>query len=244
MTNSLLIYGESGYLFNDMTKRLEWFEIDKILISFTYGVVRYIGTWGGGRTDKVLEVERLYSSEECFKKGDSIPKRKISIYDAFRSLYGFFPIDDYVWEYKNGRAVKGELEYFDVEIDNKGKIYCKETYYRTCEDVYKFNDLTVVDKNGDMKLVKSSKSKLMLTNDQLDVVERMKGIIDDMVRLKMIMYIDQDYNLCFLPGDKIEDLAMDETDGFVDTTGIVTSIKSKDVVEFYVENPFVKIKDE
>ena len=34
------------------------------------------------------------------------------------------------------------------------------------------------------------------------------------------------------------------SDGFVDTTGIVTSIKSKDVVEFYVENPFVKIKDE
>ena len=35
-----------------------------------------------------------------------------------------------------------------------------------------------------------------------------------------------------------------DKDGFVDTTGIVTSIKSKDVVEFYVENPFVKIKDE
>lgn len=58
MTNSLLIYEESGYLFNDATKRLEWFEIDKILISFTYGVVRYIGTWGGGRTDKRLEGER------------------------------------------------------------------------------------------------------------------------------------------------------------------------------------------
>lgn len=29
MTNSLLIYEESGYLFNDTTKRLEWFEIDK-----------------------------------------------------------------------------------------------------------------------------------------------------------------------------------------------------------------------
>lgn len=57
-------------------------------------------------------------------------------------------------------------------------------------------------------------------------------------------FLRQDYNLCFLPGDKIEDLTMDETDGFVDTTGIVTSIKSKDVVEFYVENPFVKIKDE
>lgn len=145
---------------------------------------------------------------------------------------------------KNGRAVKDKLEYFDVEIDDKGKIYCKETYYRTREDVYKFNDLTVVDRNGDIRLVESSKSRLMLSNDQLDVVERMKGIIDDMVRLKMIMYIDQDYNICFLPGDKIEDLTMDETDGFVDTTGIVTSIKSKDVVEFYVENPFVKIKDE
>lgn len=115
------------------------------------------------------------------------------------------------------------------------------------EDSYfLINDRNVFSlyKNGDVRLVKSSKSRLMLSDDQLDVVERMKGIIDDMVRLKMIMYIDQDYNLCFLPGDKIEDLTMDETDGFVDTTGIVTSIKSKDVVEFYVENPFVKIKDE
>lgn len=166
-----------------------------------------------------------------------------SPFDVFESLYGFIPIGD-VWKYKNGRAVKDKLEYFDIEIDDKGKIYCKETYYRTREDVYKFNDLTVVDRNGDIRLVESSKSRLMLSDDQLDVVERMKGIIDDMVRLKMIMYIDQDYNLCFLPGDKIEALAMDETDGFVDTTGIVTSIKSKDVVEFYVENPFVKIKGE
>lgn len=244
MTNPLLIYEESGYLFNDATKRLEWFEIDKILISFTYGVVRYIGTWGGGRTDKRLEGERFYSSEECFKKGDSIPKRKISIYDAFRSLYGFSPIDDYVWEYKNGRAVSVKLESFDVVINHNGELRCSKTYYASEEDVYKFNDLIVVDKNGDIRMAKSPKSKLMLTNDQLSVVERMRGIIDDMIKLKMIMYIDQGYNLCFLPGDKIEDLTMDETDGFVDTTGIVTSIKSKDVVEFYVENPFVKIKDE
>lgn len=226
-----------------MSGRLKWFEIDKILISFTYGVVRYVGTWGGCRTEKTLDGKSFYSSEECFKKGEIIPKTRLSIYDVFESLYGFIPIGD-VWKYKNGRAVKDKLEYFDVEIDDKGKIYCKETYYRTREDVYKFNDLTVVDRNGDIRLVESSKSRLMLSNDQLDVVERMKGIIDDMVRLKMIMYIDQDYNLCFLPGDKIEDLTMDETDGFVDTTGIVTSIKSKDVVEFYVENPFVKIKDE
>lgn len=213
------------------------------MISFTYGVVRYVGTWGGCRTEKTLDGKLFYSSEECFKKGESIPKTRLSIYDVFESLYGFIPIGD-VWKYKNGRAVKDKLEYFDIEIDDKGKIYCKETYYRTREDVYKFNDLTVVDMNGDIRLVESSKSRLMLSDDQLDVVERMKGIIDDMVRLKMIMYIDQDYNLCFLPGDKIEALAMDETDGFVDTTGIVTSIKSKDVVEFYVENPFVKIKGE
>lgn len=48
-----------------------------------------------------------------------------------------------MWKYENGRAVKCKLECFDVEIDNKGKIYCKETYYRTCEDVYKFNSLNV-----------------------------------------------------------------------------------------------------
>lgn len=244
MTNSLSIYPESGYLFNDRVKRLEWFEIDKISISFTYGVVKYIGSWGGDKVDKVLRGDSFYSSEDCFREGKSMPMKKVSIYDAFRSLYGFYPADDYVWIYKNGRAVKEELEYFDVEINNKGEFFCSTTYYESREDVYRFNDLTVVDKNGDIRLVKSPKSKLMLTNDQLNVVERMRGIIDDMIKLKMIMYIDQDYNLCFLPEEKVEDLTMDEVDGSVDTTDIVTSIKSKNTVEFYVENPFIKIKDE
>lgn len=244
MENILFYHPESGYLFNNVLKRLEWFEIDKISINFMSGVVSYTGTWGGGKVSKMLIRDSIYSSEVCFKKGKSIPMRAIAIYDTFRSLYGFSPIDNCVWTYKNGRAVKEELESFEVEINCKGELHCSEMYYESEEDVYRFNDLVVVDKNGNVRLVKSPKSKLMLSNDQLSVVERMRGIIDDMVKLKMIMYIDKDYNLCFLPGDKIEDLTMDETDGFVDTTGIVTSIKSKDVVEFYVENPFVKIKDE
>ena len=42
----------------------------------------------------------FYSSEECFlKKGESIPKTRLSIYDVFESLYGFIPIGD-VWKYK------------------------------------------------------------------------------------------------------------------------------------------------
>lgn len=106
----LSVYLESGYLFDDMSGRLKWFEIDKILISFTYGVVRYVGTWGGCRTEKTLDGKLFYSSEECFKKGESIPKTRLSIYDVFESLYGFIPIGD-VWKYKNGRAVKDKLEY-------------------------------------------------------------------------------------------------------------------------------------
>lgn len=84
--------------FDDMSGRLKWFEIDKILISFTYGVVRYVGTWGGCRTEKTLDGKLFYSSEECFKKGNSIPKTKLSIYDVFESLYGFVLIGD-VWKY-------------------------------------------------------------------------------------------------------------------------------------------------
>lgn len=87
----LSVYLESGYLFDDMSGRLKWFEIDKILISFTYGVVRYVGTWGGCRTEKTLDGKLFYSSEECFKKGESIPKTRLSIYDVFESLYGFIP---------------------------------------------------------------------------------------------------------------------------------------------------------
>ncbi len=43
--------------------------------------------------------------KNVLKKGNSIPKIKLSIYDVFESLYGFVLIGD-VWKYKNGRAVK------------------------------------------------------------------------------------------------------------------------------------------
>lgn len=102
----LSVYLESGYLFDDMSGKLKWFEIDKILISFTYGVVRYVGTWGGCRTEKTLDGKLFYSSEECFKKGKSIPKTKLSIYDVFESLYGFVPIGD-VWKYKKRKSCQG-----------------------------------------------------------------------------------------------------------------------------------------
>lgn len=62
----LSVYLESGYLFDDMSGKLKWFEIDKILISFTYGVVRYVGTWGGCRAEKTLDGKLFYSSEERF----------------------------------------------------------------------------------------------------------------------------------------------------------------------------------
>lgn len=44
MRKYLSVYLDSGYLFDDISEKLKWFEIDKILISFTYGVVRYVGT--------------------------------------------------------------------------------------------------------------------------------------------------------------------------------------------------------
>lgn len=52
--------------FDDMSGRLKWFEIDKILISFTYGVVRYVGTWGGCRTEKTLDGEIILFVRRMF----------------------------------------------------------------------------------------------------------------------------------------------------------------------------------
>lgn len=49
---------------------------------------------------------------------------------------------------------------------------------------------------------------------------------------------------CGVNNGQLFERTWDEVDGSVDTTDIVTSIESKNVVEFYVENPFIKIKDE
>lgn len=99
----LSVYLESGYLFDDMSGKLKWFEIDKILISFTYGVVRYVGTWGGCRAEKTLDGKLFYSSEECFKKDKSIPKTKLSIYDVFKSLWG----TEGFYSYNDANAIGG-----------------------------------------------------------------------------------------------------------------------------------------
>lgn len=119
----LSVYLESGYLFDDMSGKLKWFEIDKILISFTYGVVRYVGTWGGCRAEKTLDGKLFYSSEECFKKDKSIPKTKLSIYDVFKSLYGFAPIGD-VCALKTSEEPKAKIclkQFFGIEIEPKYK---------------------------------------------------------------------------------------------------------------------------
>ena len=80
-----------------------------------------------------------------------------------------------MWKYKNGRAVKDKLEYFDIEIDDKGKFIVRKHITEHVKMCINSMTLTVVDRNGDIRLVESSKSRLMLSDDQLDVVERMKG---------------------------------------------------------------------
>lgn len=82
----LSVYLESGYLFDDMSGRLKWFEIDKILISFTYGVVRYVGTWGGCRTEKTLDGNHFIRPKNVLKRARSFLRQDYQ-YMMFLSHY-------------------------------------------------------------------------------------------------------------------------------------------------------------
>lgn len=82
----LSVYLESGYLFDDMSGRLKWFEIDKILISFTYGVVRYVGTWGGCRTEKTLDGNYFIRPKNVLKRARAFLRQDYQ-YMMFLSHY-------------------------------------------------------------------------------------------------------------------------------------------------------------
>lgn len=47
----------------------------------------------------------------------------------------------------------------------RGELRCSKTYYASEEDVYRFNDLIVVDKNGDIRMEREYRIKVTISLD-------------------------------------------------------------------------------
>jgi hypothetical protein len=96
MSRQVFISFKNGYLFNNESKKLEYFQFERAEFSFHDGEVKYFGKLAG--VDVVLDDVLLYESEERFKQGqDCTKKETISDNDYyFRKMS---------WVFRDGKAI-------------------------------------------------------------------------------------------------------------------------------------------
>lgn len=149
---------------------------------------------------------KYYVSEAAFAGGASLPRenavRPDKLDDIMKSLFRAYLVKEdetgpFVWVYENGQATKWRIENHaeKVVIDHiNGKVDCgielPETYFDP-EEVYKYNDYVVQEKDGKTKVREGVYRRLFLTDEQNALVDKLQEAIDECT--KGGISIDFDY---------------------------------------------------
>lgn len=135
-----------------------------------------------------------YVSESAFTSGASIPRenavRHDKLEDIMKNLFRAYLVKTdetgpFVWVYENGQATKWRIENYaeKVVIDHtNGKVDCgfelPDTYYDP-EEVYKYNDYVVQEKDGKTKVREGVYRRLFLTDEQNALIDKLQTAIDE-----------------------------------------------------------------
>ena len=163
----------SGYVFNEETKKLEYFQYEKAVFNFESGRIVYYGKLGGVDAD-IIASER-YKDEESFKRGMTFGSKQTIRLDEVqrRGLQYIF---------KDGKALPIPNNY-DYEIGTtywSMKLANGERAYASMEEAYDFNDFIVKEDDGTERVVKCAASKVALTDEQRLFIKQFNDLVAGM----------------------------------------------------------------
>lgn len=160
----------SGYVFNEETKKLEYFTYEKAVFNFESGRVVYYGKLGGVDAD-IIASER-YKDEESFKRGMVFgSKQTIRLDEVQRRGLRYI--------FKDGKALPIPNNY-DYEIGTtywSVKLANGERAYASMEEAYDFNDFIVKENDGTERVVKCAASKVALTDEQRVFIKQFNDLV-------------------------------------------------------------------
>lgn len=183
MSQQVFISFENGYLFNNESKKLEYFQFEKAEFSFHNGEVKYFGKLAGA--DVVLDDVLLYESEERFKQGQDCTK-KVTISD------NEYQMRKMAWVFRNGKAIPTPNdEKYVVTKRHMVELANGERAYESSEEAYDFNDIVVKEADGTERVVECAASKCKLTETQESYLTQLASLIDGMKKENLSFIYDE-----------------------------------------------------
>ena len=202
MSRQVFISFKNGYLFNNESKKLEYFQFEKAEFSFHNGEVKYFGKLAG--VDVVLDDVLLYESEERFKQGQDFTHKE-TIND------GEYQMRKIAWVFRNGKAIPTphDEKYvatrrYMVELANG------ERAYESAEEAYDFNNIVVKEADGTERVVECAYSKCKLTETQESLLTQLEDLVASMEKENLsFIYDERDGKVKVINKTRIERLATD-----------------------------------
>lgn len=202
MSKQVFISFKNGYLFNNESQKLEYFQFEKAEFSFHNGEVKYFGKLAG--VDVVLDDVLLYESEERFKQGQDCTKKE-SISD------GEYQMHKMSWVFRNGKAIQTPhdekyvaTKRYRVELANG------ERAYESSEEAYDFNDIVVKEADGTERVVECAASKCKLTETQELYLTQLSALVECMEKEHLgFIYDERDGKVKVINKTRIEKIETD-----------------------------------
>lgn len=202
MSREVFVSFKSGYVFNNESKKLEYFQFEKLEFNFYDGEVQYFGKLGG--VDVVLNDVKLYQSEERFKMGqDCTNKETIRDTDyQFRNIG---------WVFRDGKAIPTPTNAKYVASSRHNIALADgEKAYRSSEETYDFNNIVVKESDGTERIVECAYSKCKLTEPQESLLTQLASLIECMEKENLgFIYDESDGKVKVINKTRIECIEMD-----------------------------------
>lgn len=202
MSREVFVTFKNGYLFNNESGKLEYFQFEKLEFNFYDGEVKYFGKLGG--VDVVLDDVKLYESEERFKMGQDFTKKE-TLKDTD---YQFRKMN---WVFRDGQAIPTpNNEKYVATARYKIELANGERAYESSEEAYDFNDIVVKESDGTERVVECAASKCKLTETQELYLKQLASLIEGMEKENLgFLYDQRDGKMKVINKTRIERIEFD-----------------------------------
>lgn len=177
MTNKINIQAR-GYVFNEQSGKLEAYEFKYADFRLGSETIEYHCLLGGVETTfKTDNLLQIFESEEGFKTNNPLRQPSVAYWKAERLL----PVtrsSSKTWGFIDGQAIEVDRNEILLRIyaDNNIIVVDGTKYYKSREDVYKWNDIVVKDADGTERVAECIAKKFALNEEQQALVTKLEEI--------------------------------------------------------------------
>ena len=243
MKETIKVAPKQGYVFNEMSGKLESFEFIRCVFALNEDIPMTTYCKLGGVDAELQGDFAVYDGENSFKINSRIEWSDANFWKLDQLLPNHRRNKGKCWTFINGRA-----DYVDVinelieYADSKFSLVSGRTYYTRESEVYKFNDIIVKNADGSERIVESIATKMKFTPSQMSAIYDLRKAIEKVKGLGIRLGYDVEsgimdaYNSAI--GDVISDY--DEQDEYIDCHNVCEMIT--DGIMYICGEELVQIK--